>query len=155
MREIALTKGAVAIVDDDDYEWLSSYNWHVTSNGYAARRTNRHILYMHRQIMDVQPESEIDHINLIKLDNRRENLRVCSHGQNMRNTKIGSNNSSGYKGVCYHKNCKKWVSYISINGKRYHLGCFLTDTEAAFAYNNAANEYFGEFAKINSMESAL
>jgi hypothetical protein len=105
---------------------------------------------MHRQIANPPDGKEVDHINGVTLDNRRENLRVCSHSQNMHNRRLRQkNNKSGYKGVHWLARTKRWVAEIRVNGKSRHLGYFTEKTDAARAYDTAAAECFGEFAHLN------
>lgn len=151
MKEIPLTKGKVALVDDEDYDWLSQWNWHYMSNGYAARSVrhgkNKTFILMHRQIAETPDGLQTDHINGEKLDNRRGNLRVCTASENRWNMKLGSRNKTGYKGV--YKRLRRYVVMIAgDNGNRY-IGTFATPEEAALAYDEAAREKFGKFAKTN------
>src|SRR2546430_16319669 len=98
-RKIKLTRGKYALVDLVDYEWLSQWKWYCSARGYAARRLypENKVVYMHRVII---PEGEeVDHINHDKLDNRKSNLRPCTHKQNLRSRGLNKNNKSGYKGV--------------------------------------------------------
>ncbi len=151
MKEIRLTKGKIALVDDDDFNRLSMHSWHFTSNGYAASRIKDTIVYMHRMVMNVKRrEALIDHRNRNRLDNRKENLRSGSVTQNRANASLPSNNKSGYRGVIWDKKEKKWRAYISINRKRKHLGYFPDPISAAAAYDTAALDLFGEFAHLNS-----
>ena len=97
------------------------------------------------------PEKGIDHINRIKHDNRWENLRLASDSQNKANSGISRNNTSGYKGVRWDKKLKRWRSTLQVNRKKIHLGYFYDKIEAALAYNKAATEHFGEYAKLNEI----
>ena len=90
-----------------------------------------------------------DHINGDGLDNRKQNLRICTHAENLRNRRLGKNNTSGYKGVSWHKLHKLWYAHISHNKKLMSLGYFKDKEEAAKAYDRKAIELFGEFAKLN------
>lgn len=156
MKEILLTQGKFAIVDDDDYGWLSRWKWHAThhkdGNWYAVHTTERpehkHLL-MHRVIMDAPDGIGVDHKNRNGLDNRRKNLRFCDDIQNQRNREKSSRNKSGFKGVCWHKGQRKFIANIKIPGKRVHLGYFETAEEAARAYDNAAKMLHGEFSRLN------
>jgi AP2 domain-containing protein/HNH endonuclease len=106
---------------------------------------------LHRLIMNAPADKEVDHINGDTLDNRRCNLRICSHKENLRNQKLPKNSKSGYKGVTWYKRIKKWRSHIRLNKKQIHLGYFDDIKLAANAYNEAAIKYFGEFAKLNDL----
>jgi len=92
------------------------------------------------------PDNQIDHINGVRNDNRIINLRQATNTQNQQNKKISINNTSGIKGVCWHKTENKWIARIYIGGKPKRLGCFHDKNEAAAAYQKAAKKYFGEFA---------
>lgn len=169
MKEIELTQGKRAIVDDADYQYLSNFNWFY-SDGYASRgiRMNgkRKSILMHRVIMGLESGDLrcVDHINHNTLDNRRENLRICTKAENQWNSKKQKDNTSGFKGVCkkVDKRTRKngniriytyWMAYIKIDGKQKFLGRFpFTDKGKELAkecYNAAAKEYFGEFACLN------
>lgn len=152
MKQIELTKGQVAIVDDDDYEWLSQQKW-CYSKGYAIRMSSRKLgkqmgIHMHREILGTPDGMETDHINGDRLDNRKANLRICNHSQNEANQGKLSNNTSGRKGVCWDKNRQKWLAQIQVNYKQINLGCFTDIEDAAHTYEKAAIEYFGEFARV-------
>jgi hypothetical protein len=101
MKKIQLTKNKYALVDDEDYEELNKYNWYYSYQGYAVRTNHRlnKCIYMHRIIMNPLDYKQVDHINHNKLDNRKENLRICDRFQNLQNSKIRLDNKSGIKGV--------------------------------------------------------
>jgi hypothetical protein len=149
MKQIMLTKGYFALVDDSDYEVLVKHNWHVAirkNKAYAVRGIfdsgKRDVIYMHREIMSPPEGMELDHRNGNGLDNQRGNLRVCTRIQNTQNIRLNSNNKSGYKGVYYNDACRrKWIAAINHNKKAYYLGCFATPEEAALAYNQKALEF--------------
>lgn len=152
---IPLPGGKEAFVDDKDYKELSKYNWHY-DHGYASRNITRvsgskHV-YMHRQILSFPEGMEIDHINLDRLDNRRENLRICTRTENSHNMPMLSTNTSGYKGVTWDKANNKWIAQIDVNKKHMNLGRFTDIIEAARAYNEAAIKHHGEFATTNLVE---
>ncbi len=151
-KEIPLSQGKVALVDDADYEWLMGYKWHYLTLGYAAVSNGRgKSILMHRLILDAPPEFKVDHINQDKLDNQRHNLRFCTMSQNLSNRGKVRNNTSGYKGVFQLKGRKDWFSQIKVKGKIIYLGYFKTREEAALAYNNAAVLHHGEFARLNEI----
>jgi hypothetical protein len=162
MKEIPLSQGKFAIVDDDDYESAMQYKWSYIG-GYAKRQVlredgRRRLYPLQRFIMGIPPESSlmVDHINFDRLDNRKQNLRVCTKGQNNYNhgpkDRLGKSTSK-YKGVSYKKDTvRKWRARIGINGQEHELGFFATEEEAALAYNEAAINYFGEFAWLNIVE---
>lgn len=149
MKLIPLTCGRHAIVDDEDYEHLSKYNWHYISYAVRTDRTSgkQKTVYMHRQIMGSGPQA--DHINGDRLDNRRSNLRPATNSQNQRNkAKYSGQWTSEYKGVTKYRN-GRWIAGIYIDNKRMHLGYFNSEEDAAQAYNFAAAKHFGEYAKLN------
>jgi hypothetical protein len=148
-KEIRLSNGMAAIVDDDDYDFLMQWKWYFNGR-YAMRCINGKTTGMHRLIAGTPAGVEVDHINGNKLDNRRANLRNCTRSENARNCSVRSDNTSGYKGVFWHKQHGKWSARIKLNGKRHHLGDFDTPTEAGAAYDKAAHEMHGEFARLNA-----
>ncbi len=134
-------------VDAEDYEWLSQYKWHMTWNGYAARTTADHkFVRMHREIMKTPKGMDTDHINEDKLDNRRANLRICTHAENVRNQGKLSTNKTGYKGTYWDSQTRKFVARIRSNNKLYRLGSFDNAKDAGMAYKNAVSKYHGNFA---------
>jgi hypothetical protein len=165
-KEIPLTQGKIALADDEDYEWLSRYSWHVyysrSNDAYYAIRNqvsgeyqnkkNRRTVYMHRAILNVTDSAlDVDHINMNTLDNRKENLRIATRSQNQFNRNKQSNNTSGYKGVYWHRQKAKWDSIIIVNKKRIFLGSYSTPEEAYNAYREAALEMHGEFIRLEEM----
>jgi len=160
-REIELTQGQVALVDDEDYERIIDQGpWFADWNAkrkvyYASTRTRRKDghkkKYMHRLIMDAPANKQVDHKNKCTLDNRKDNLRICTQSENMSNRGPTRANTSGYKGVYFCTWVNRWRAGIRKNGKTYHLGRFDTPEEAAEAYNHVAMEYHGEFAVLNDI----
>lgn len=146
MKEIPLTQGKFALVDDSDYEWLSKIKW-CFDGRYAARGQNGKHILMHREINQTPGGMDTDHINGNGLDNQRKNLRSCTHSQNRMNVARQVNNTSGYKGVTWFKRDSKWMAYIKVDGKQIHLGLFDTIEEASIAYQTAAMRLHGEFSK--------
>ena len=155
MKKIKLTQGKYAIVDDEDFAYLNQWKWYFNNKGYAVKNNWENkkwkTIYMHRLIMNTLKKMETDHINGNKLDNRRCNLRICTKSQNQINSNVNIKNSSGYKGVCWHKDRNKWQVQIEFNGKKYYLGYFVDKIGAAKAYNQKAKELFGEFAYLNKV----
>lgn len=154
MIRLPLTRGAVALIDDADLPLVQGYNWFQTANGYAARSTTRSgkrfTILMHRLISDVAPTFEVDHANGDTLDNRRANLRVCTRHDNARNRKLNVNKTrSRFKGVRRPQASFSWIAAIRVDGVQHYLGSFMTELDAAFAYDRAAVEHFGRFARLN------
>lgn len=155
MKEIQLTQGKVALVDDGDFELLNKYKWSA-HKGRGAWYATRGVgpIKMHRQITHAPIGAVVDHINGNGLDNRRINLRVCSHSENMRNSALRSDNTTGYKGVRKRTDRKWYSAEIRVNGLSVNLGRFETAEGAARAYDEAAKKYFGDFARLNFQEAA-
>lgn len=161
LRTIPLTKGYEAIVDDEDYERLSRWSW-CYSHGYGmrsqylggGRKARKYqTIMLHRAVLAPLPIFDVDHINKNTLDNRKVNLRICTHQQNIFNSKISSQNRSGYKGVSWCAWKKRWRAGIRVNGKEMTLGFFEDRIEAAIAYNQAAITHRGSFASVNDIPS--
>ncbi|QDX93603.1 hypothetical protein EEL30_15635 [Brevibacillus laterosporus] len=157
-REIPLTKGEVAIVDDLDYELLSRYKWHYVSSGYAGRSIHhrdtiaRSFVLMHRKIVGAPVGKVVDHINGNKLDNRRSNLRIVDQTKNQANRQqLNRNNKSGFRGVSWSKAAGKWESSVMFLGKKIYLGIYESPVDAAVAYNTKASELFGDCAQLNDI----
>ncbi len=160
-----LGKGLFAIVDDEWFDYLNQWKWHI-DKGYVVRTENYYIgdkktaklIQMHNVIMDNIPRKfDPDHKNRNRLDNREENLRKATRPQNVVNSAVRKDNSLGYKGVTrkWQRPNEKVVRYrarISINGKYSHIGDFHTPEDAARAYDQKAKELYGEFAYLNFPE---
>lgn len=160
MKQIQLTQGKVALVDDEDYKWLSKFKWYAYYNRYsghwyAARSvgpTGKQItVFMHREILAATHGVLVDHKDGNGLNNHRYNLRLATTAQNQHNRGKPRNNTSGYKGVVWNKLYEKWQAQIGIGGRQKNLGYFVNLEDAARAYNVAALEHFGEFAKLNEI----
>jgi hypothetical protein len=147
MREILLTKGLVAIVDDRDYPVLRQIEWCVARRPHTIYARNKAVL-MHRFILD-RPSGDVDHINGDGLDNRRANLRVTTRRLNNANAFHRSGGTSRFKGVSWDARRMHWQAGICPAGKRISLGRFAAEIEAAVAYDEAAREAFGAFARLN------
>lgn len=141
------------MVDDDVYEWASKVKWYVY-NKYVLDRKFRKL---HRLILGLSDRNKhVDHISGDTLDNRRENLRICTRSQNNKNTSkrksfLGRGISSIFKGVYWCNTRKKWVSRIYVDNKQIYMGFYDREEDAAIAYNRAAVKYHGEFAKLNEI----
>jgi hypothetical protein len=159
MKEIKLTQGKVALVDDEDYDELRRYRWSAAKKGntYYVRRggnSKRGIkqIIMHRIIIGAKDDDFVDHRDGNALNNQKINLRICKPQQNSWNSKPHCNSLSKYKGVTLRANAslkKRWRAGIEINGKNIHLGDYYTEEEAALAYDKAAIKRQGEFARLN------
>ena len=128
----------------------NSLGW-ISWNGYCCFSIERRIYRAHRlawlYMTGQWPKEDIDHKNGERADNRWENLREATRGQNLANKRMDSRNTSGFKGVSWSRKCRKWQSHIKVNRKSMLLGFFETKEEAHAAYCNAADLHFGEFAR--------
>jgi len=156
MKEIELTQGKIALVDDGDFEWLNQYKWHAAKGGrtyYAVRKKKidgkEQRLLMHRIILNTPKNKQSDHKDLNGLNNQRYNLRICTPQENMMNREYYTDGYSKFKGVSWDKARSKWRSYICINYKFIPLGRFISEIDAALAYDKACKRLFGEFARLN------
>ena len=158
---IPLSLGKFMLIDSEDEALVTAIPWRAhraaAERFYASclQRDDAGVqrrVYLHRLILGSGPQDRVDHINLDTLDNRRENLRPCTDFQNRGNTALSSNNTSGYKGVHWHKGTCKWRAYIKYGGRQHSLGLYFDPEDAARAYDVAAIQVFGEFARINFPE---
>lgn len=162
MKEIPLTQGRIALVSDADFDMLMriSKKWGCfrrVDNIYVVTSTmingKQVRIFMHRVLMNPEKGYFVDHINGNGLDNRRENLRIATHAQNMRNSKKRKSSKWPYKGISYDNRSyhlsKKWRVRIRIDGKQIYAGRFETPEEAARKYDELARQFYGEFAKLN------
>lgn len=156
MKQIELTQGKFTQVDDENFIHLNQFKWYAEkkSNSFYARRSfatesgRQKKVYMHVEIMDFKG---IDHIDHDGLNNQKSNLRQATTQQNGGNRKKSKNCSSNYKGVSWDKQNKKWQTLIKYNNQAIFLGRFNNEIDAAKAYNEAAIEYFKEFANLNKI----
>lgn len=156
MREIKLTQGKFALVDDEDFDVLSKYKWRAQHNGGDRKhwRAVRYVpkkkfILMHRQVLNFPDSKCIDHADGDSLNNQKQNLRPCTYSQNGYNQGIRKDNTSGYKGVSWNKGNKRWHAVIKNDSKFIFLGGFKDPIEAAKAYDKAARKYHKEFAFQN------
>ena len=141
--------------DEDDFYLIKQYKWHIRSDGYVESfRKERDRILMHRLIMKdfITDKDLVDHIlgKETKNDNRKYNLRVVTSSQNNTNRTIGSNNKSGFLGVCYNERFGTWRAYITVNKKRFHLGTYKNLEDAVKVRKEAENILQGDFSYKNS-----
>lgn len=158
MKRIKLTQNKFALVDNSDYEWLNNFKWYPDKSGdknfYVVRNSKdcngKHKkIRMHQEIMGTPRGMETDHIDGNGLNNQRKNLRICTRSQNQHNRGKYKCNTSGYKGVSWHKVKKKWSANIGVNGKLIFIGDYFTIEQAYKAYCMACQEYHKDFSKFN------
>lgn len=151
-KKIPLSQGKFALVDNDDFEKVSCFKWSYT-HGYARRIEKidgiKKLVYLHRFIIAPKDDYVTDHINGDKLDNRKQNLRVCLQSENLMNRKLRGNSKSGFKGVYWNKEKKKWHSQVSFMGQRISGKYFSKKEDAAKDYNTNALKLCPEFSKLN------
>lgn len=142
MKEIPLTKGKVAIIDDEDYDQIKPYNWQAQYNkstkSYYAVRVARHegrrvTIGMHRQVINAKKGEQVDHENHDTLNNCRGNLRITTCQGNQRNRRLGAANTSGHVGVAWYGPRNKWAAHIKVNGRKLHIGYFVRLADAVIA----------------------
>lgn len=163
MKVLQLSQCKEALIDDEDFDKVSKFKWTyqkaytgVDKNcEYAFTSTGgphitRKRIYLHRYIIGAPKGKMVDHINGNGLDCRKDNIRLATNSQNQANSKTRTNKMySNLKGVSFYKKCNKWMSTITVKGKRMYLGVFTTDKEAHEAYKKAAIKHFGEFSFIS------
>lgn len=154
--KIVTKNGEVVLADVEDYDLLNDKSWSVSSHGYATTTVEEKVVYMHRLILDnhIKDNMEVDHINGNRLDNRKSNLRVCEHRDNLRNLGLKKNNKSGYPGVRRMQN-GKYRAVITVNYKQICIGTFPNFDAAVNARKLAEIEYFGEYARKIEPENTL
>ncbi len=166
MSEILVTRRNgdkhIILLDEEDYLVLSKYKWCVYKGGktfYTMRNIytdSKHTSSrMHREIMNPSVNMLVDHINHNGLDNRKENLRICTPQENQFNCRSSIGSTSKYKGVCWYKHYKKWNAQIKNNDKYKNLGYFSSEIDAAIAYNIAATKLHGDFANLNIIRGTI
>lgn len=160
---VLIISGYEVIIDDEDYERISNYNWGIKRIGPApyvrcgggnkatgCRKTFKPSILMHRFIMGLEPGDKriIDHKNMNTLDNRKENLRICTATENSRNVTKRKNNKTGLKGVAIFKQNGRYRAYITVNKKQIHLGYYTDKEKAHNAYIEASKKYHGEYGRF-------
>ncbi len=160
MKSVPLTQGKIALVDEEDFEYINQWKW-CYRQGYAIRgeylgrvegKSKTKTISMHRLINSTANGLDTDHINGDKLDNRRSNLRSCEHRLNTQNRLKGSKiTASKYKGVSWISARNAWQAYIRVNYKHWYLGLYDKEADAANAYNKVAHFMFGEYAALNTV----
>lgn len=156
MKQIKLVNRQLfALVDDEDYAMLSCFSWYLVESPkgcYAYTKIDDRTVYMHQLVLPSDDEKLTpDHRNGNGLDNQKSNLRLATKSQQCMNRCKQSNGiTSRYKGVRYSKS--GWEANIRVNNKQTYLGRFISERDAAFAYNKAATKHFGEFARLNEVE---
>ena len=162
MKQISLTKGKIVLVDDEDFDYLNQFKWHVVqckSKFYAARKVNSKNITMHRFMTNAKKGQIVDHKDRDGLNNQRFNLRFCTKRQNSFNS--APSGYRRYKGVSLIKAKPKrykydrWVARIKTSKKAKSLGVYKTPEEAALAYNKAAKEHYGKFAFLNEVDMKI
>lgn len=160
-KKIPLTQGKYALVDAEDFDRINKFKWCLSSTQgrwfYASAWKRipggkRERIKMHRVVLMAKAGQIVDHINHDTLDNRKENLRICSGGQNSQNSEKKTIGTSKYKGVCFHKRIGKFQAYIYFNKQRFHIGSFADEKKAARAYDKAALSMFEQFAFLNKSQ---
>lgn len=144
MIEIPLVTKQICFIDTDDFQKVSAYKWYW-NNGYAYTHKKGETIAMHRLILNTPKGKFTDHINGNRLDNRKQNLRIATYQQNLWNKK----KFGLYKGVTWDKQMKQWRVQITCDYKTRQIGLFKNPLHAAMAYDIAAKDLFGEFARLN------
>lgn len=151
MREIPLTQGKVALVDDDMYNFLMQWKWfyapmrHNADRGYAVRNGETKLIYMHRVIMNAPDGIEVDHENGDGLNCQKYNLRFATHAQNAQNKRKAQGTRSQYLGVTWDQGKQRWRARV----RQVFIGRYRTEIEAAKARDAKAKEMFGDFVRLN------
>lgn len=159
MKMILLSNGGETLVDDDDYERLSTHKWYartIRGDTYVCMANGKEKgRAMHVFILGRKNGMVIDHQNRNRFDNQKLNLRFATGSQNGSNSKFRKNNTSGFKGVSFDKDANRFKASIAIKRKKISLGRFSDALDAALAYDAAAIRLFGEFACTNAMLGLL
>lgn len=138
------SKGEEFWFDLEDYDKIKDYNWYIDTKGYV--RTSNPSRRMHRIILELEDKNiMVDHIHKNKFDNRKSELRIATNSQNQMNRDIPSKNTSGFRGISWHKNKQAWIAQIGVNGKLKYLGIFKDIEDAIKVRLEAEKYYFGEY----------
>lgn len=154
VRYIPLTKGKYAIIDAADYERVAKFKWCASGSGrriYACRRQGPRIVYLHCLLKNAPKGMVVDHKDGDPLNDRQSNLRICTQRQNTYNSPPRGGTSQ-FKGVAWNRRARKWQARIQCDGRKFYLGLFRDEAEAARAYDRKAHELFGEYAYLNFPE---
>ena len=150
----SFAKGGAFLFDLADLPLIERHTWHLGKRGYPATHIRGKTVVLHRLLFTEADGMEIDHINGDKLDNRRANLRPCTHQQNGFNQKRRHTNTSGYIGVSYLQRLGCFEAYIHFSGTKHHLGLYADPIAAARVRDCVARLLFGEFARLNFPSTA-
>lgn len=149
--KLFISNKVYTVFDSEDFYKIKKYKWKPHAEGYICSdfmiNGKRNHLMLHRLIMNLYSKSKlfVDHINGIKTDNRKSNLRIVTPQQNTLNSKINKNNKSGTRGVWWSEHQKRWITQISFKKKRFHLGTFKNKKDAIKKYKTEAKKLFGEY----------
>ena len=141
-RTKAFRDGLKFLIDPEDFDKIKDQSFRLHKRGYVF--SGKHKL-LHRILMNAPDDKQVDHINGDKLDNRKCNLRICTHQENNMNVGKRKDNSSGFKGVCFHKQHQKFQAQIYIDGKKKYLGLFEKAEDAFKVYCQAGKKLHGDF----------
>lgn len=153
--EIFFHDGSSFLIDSEDLERVSGLTWMRGKRGYPIAHTSRKLpggvktIPVHKLLLSPPEGYDVDHISGDKMDNRKCNLRVCTHQQNMFNQKLRNTNNTGYYGVSFMRNCGKYEAYINLDGRKKYLNIYGTAAEAANARDAAAVMLYGDYARLN------
>jgi hypothetical protein len=153
---VLLTKGYEAIIDADNAETVGLYNWYALENRNSVYGVRRYVVdgekytsHMHRIIINAPCDMQVDHIDGNGLNNRKSNLRIATNSQNQHNARMRSDNTSGYKGVSFHKPSGLWQARLSVGGVCKSLGYFGCSVDAYDAYCIGVKNYHAEFGRTS------
>lgn len=146
--EMETKKGVRIKIDEDDVQELQKYNWYIGSHGYAMASVEGKHRLMHRVILSAPPHLQVDHINGNRLDNRKNNLRLCTQQENKYNSKNRWDSTTGLRGVMWDKRRKKYLVQVRASKKIVYSKRFSDIKEAVTARNEVVKKYHGEFARL-------